>query len=117
MATSEVSLIDQFKLADKFEKDAVIEVLHECSKIADQQGKPAKDNFLRLLDVAEEVTSYNKAQALTPSERHLCELTLIKVLSYMKSRVAGDSVEEVKSLVKEVIIEAAKLHANIDLNN
>ena len=109
-----MSIINQLKQAGEIRNQQASKILLECSSLVDNQIKPAKENFLEILDIALQATDFHLREDAIPSESQIVGDIMLKLCSYMYDRSHDD--QEAKDLVKELIVLSGRLYANIVLN-
>lgn len=109
-----MSLIDKMKQAGAYRDKKAGEVLADTMTIVGKQITPPKYNFLEVLDIASQVTDFDRRSKPIPSETQITGDIILKLCSYMYERSHQN--KDSKELAQELIILAARLHANIVLN-
>ena len=111
-----MSLVENFKKVPQIKNQHSIKVLHECAELVQKGIRPSGDEFSELLDIISPVTDFNKTIYLTDVEKRSVQDLLIKTFTYMHERSRNNDINEVKRLIKEIIVISSKLYANVVLN-
>lgn len=109
-----MSIINKIKNAGVYRDKKAAEILAETMPIVSKQIKPPTYNFLEVLDIASQVSDFDKRPNPIPSETQIVGDIILKTCSYMYER--SHSNKESKELTQELLILVARLHANIVLN-